>query len=331
MLNKEMMNEFRNNMKEKESGRYFKSIYVNKDESEIFVLIRHAMKYIFSGNKYISSGIDKKPLIVVFSKYTSIYDVYKIIHSIERYENFEFMVQRYEKLTTDNFADYMMFSEGMNSSCELSAVVFETDDMISPDYLKEFGMTFEIPIYVATVFGDKNENKEPKQEEHDIDSEHEKFMDEVIQLKNLISSENPGPFGTFAIISSLLGSSSLDSFFKTTFTTPMEQIVGIHSWFVLSIGLSLEKYETSNGDQSLYNCFKELYDESYMTSCEILKMTSSFIMDKYISLSNTDQENFYIVKELYETFTEFVNTMDFLKYNDFIQPIIFDMIKFFTE
>ena len=68
-----------------------------------------------------------------------------------------------------------------------------------------------------------------------------------------------------------------------------------------------------------------------MTSCEILKMTSSFIMDKYISLSNTDQENFYIVKELYETFTEFVNTMDFLKYNDFIQPIIFDMIKFFTE
>ena len=279
MLNEEMINEFKNNMKEKENGRYFKRIWVNKDESELFIMIRHAMKNI-------SSGIDKKPLIVVFSKYTSIYDVYKIIHSIERYENFEFMVQRYEKLTTDNFADYMMFSEGMNSSCELSAVVFETDDMISPDYLKEFGMTFEIPIYVPTVFGDKNENEEPKQEEHDIDSKHEKFMDEVIQLKNLISSENPGPFGTFAIVSSLLGSSSLDSFFKTNFTTPMEQIVGIHSWFVLSIGLSLEKYETSNGDQSLYNCFKELYDESYMTSCEILKMTSSFIMDKYISLSS---------------------------------------------
>ena len=178
MLNKEMMKEFRNNMKEKESGRYFKRICVNKDESELFIMIRHAMKNI-------SSGIDKKPLIVVFSKYTSIYDVYNTIHSIEGYENFEFMVQRYEKLTTDDFADYMMFSEKMNSSCELSAVVFETYHIVSPDYLKEFGLTFKIPIYVPTVFGDKKENQEPKEEEQDIDSEHEKFMDEVIQLKDL--------------------------------------------------------------------------------------------------------------------------------------------------
>lgn len=332
MLNKEMMNEFRNNMKEKESGRYFKSIYVNKDESEIFVLIRHAMKYIFSGNKYISSGIDKKPLIVVFSKYTSIYDVYKIIHSIERYENFEFMVQRYEKLTTDDFADYMMFSEKMNPSCELSAVVFETDDMVSPDYLKEFGLTFEIPIYVPTVFGDKKENEEPKQEEHDIDYEHEKFMDEVIQLKNLILSENPGPFATFNIITSLMETaSSLDLFFKSTFTTPMEQIVGIHSWFALAISFSLQKYKTADGDDSLYDCVKELHDESTKAPCKILEMSTDYILNHHIHSDNSDQVNFNILKEFYETFTEFVNSMDFVKYNDFIQPIIFDMMRFFTE
>lgn len=326
------MNEFRNNMKEKESGRYFKSIYVNKDESEIFVLIRHAMKYIFSGNKYISSGIDKKPLIVVFSKYTSIYDVYKTIHSIEGYENFEYMVQRYEKLTTDDFADYMMFSEKMNSSCELSAVVFETDDMISPDYLKEFGLTFEIPIYVPTVFGDKNENEEPKQEEHDIDSEHEKIMDEVIQLKNLISSENPGQFVAFNIITSLMETaSSLDSFFKTTFTTPMEQIVGIQSWFVLAINISLQRYERADGDDSLYDCVKELHDESTKAPCKILEMSTDYILNHHIHSDNSDQVNFNILKEFYVTFTEFVNSMDFVKYNDFIQPIIFDMIRFFTE
>ena len=332
MLNKEMMNEFRNNMKEKESGRYFKSIYINKDESEIFVLIRHAMKYIFSGNKYISSGIDKKPLIVVFSKYTSIYDVYKIIHSIERYENFEFMVQRYEKLTIDEFADCMMFSEKMNLSCELSAVVFDTTDMISPDYLKEFGLTFEIPIYVPTVFGDKKENEEPKEEEHDIDSEHEKFMDEVIRLKDRIGSENPGPITTFTMLSALSETAeNFDKFFKTNFISPMEQIIGIHSWFVLSIAMSLQKYEKADGDRSLYNCFEELYDESTKLSCEILKMPVDFIMNHYIRVTNSDQENFNSIKELYETFTEFVNTMDFVKYNDFIQPIIFDMIKFFTE
>ena len=332
MLNKEMMNEFRNNMKEKESGRYFKSIYVNKDESEIFVLIRHAMKYIFSGNKYISSGIDKKPLIVVFSKYTSIYDVYKIIHSIERYENFEFMVQRYEKLTTDNFADYMMFSEGMNSSCELSAVVFETDDMVSPDYLKEFGLTFEIPIYVPTVFGDKKENEEPKQEEQDIDSKHEKFMDEVIQLKDRISLENPGPFATFTILTaSLKTASSLDLFFKTTFTTPTEQIVGIQSWFALAIGLSLQKYEMSDGDVSLYDCIKKLHDESTNAPCKILEMSTDYILRHHIHSDNSDRVNYDIVKELYETFMDFVLSMDFVKYNDFIQPIIFDMMKFFTE
>lgn len=326
------MNEFRNNMKEKESGRYFKSIYVNKDESEIFVLIRHAMKYIFSGNKYISSGIDKKPLIVVFSKYTSIYDVYKIIHSIERYENFEFMVQRYEKLTTDDFADYMMFSEKMNSSCELSAVVFETDDMISPDYLKEFGMTFEIPIYVPTVFGDKKENEEPKEEEQDIDSEHEKFMDEVIQLKDRIRSENPGPITTFTILSALSETAeNIDKFFKTTFISPMEQIIGIHSWFVLSIAMSLQKYERADGDDSLYDCVKKLHDESTKAPCKILEMSTDYILNHHIHSDNSDQVNFNILKELYETFTEFVNSMDFVKYNDFIQPIIFDMMRFFTE
>ena len=332
MLNIEMMNEFRNNMKEKESGRYFKSIYVNKDESEIFVLIRHAMKYIFSGNKYISSGIDKKPLIVVFSKYTSIYDVYKIIHSIERYENFEFMVQRYEKLTTDNFADYMMFSEKMNSSCELSAVVFETDDMVSPDYLKEFGLTFEIPIYVPTVFSDKKENEEPKQEEQDIDSEHEKFMDEVIQLKDRISLENPGAFATFTILTATMKTaSSLDLFFKTTFTTPAEQIVGIQSWFALAIGLSLQKYEISDGDVSLYDCIKKLHDESTNAPCKILEMSTDYILCHHIHSDNSDRVNFNILKELYETFMDFVLSMDFVKYNDFLQPIIFDMMKFFTE
>lgn len=332
MLNKEMMNEFRNNMKEKESGRYFKSIYVNKDESEIFVLIRHAMKYIFSGNKYISSGIDKKPLIVVFSKYTSIYDVYKIIHSIERYENFEFMVQRYEKLTTDDFADYMMFSEKMNPSCELSAVVFETDDMVSPDYLKEFGLTFEIPIYVPTVFGDKKENEEPKEEEHDIDSEHEKFMDEVIKLKDRIWSENPGPFATFNIITSLLETApSLDLFFKSTFTTPMEQIVGIQSWFTLAISFSLQKYERADGDASLYDCVKELHDESTKAPCKILEMSTDYILNHHIHPDNSDQVNFNILKEFYVTFMDFIVSMDFIKYNDFLQPIIFDMMKFFTE
>ena len=334
MLNKETMNEFRNNMKEKESGRYFKSIYVNKDESEIFVLIRHAMKYIFSGNKYISSGIDKKPLIVVFSKYTSIYDVYKTIHSIEGYENFEYMVQRYKKLTIDDFADYMMFSEKMNSSCELSAVVFETDDMISPDYLnlKEFGLTFEIPIYVPTVFSDKKENEEPKQEEHGIDSEHEKFMDDVIRLKERIVLENPGPFTTIKIITSLLGRfGSYDKFFKTTFVTPTEQIIAIHSWFVLSITISLLEYEETDGDRSLYNCFEEVYNNSIEAPSEILKMATGYILNNHINTSNTDRENFDSVKELYETFTEFVNSMDFVKYNDFIQPIIFDMMLFFTE
>lgn len=52
------MNEFRNNMKEKESGRYFKRICVNKDESELFIMIHHAMKNI-STDKY------KKPLITM--------------------------------------------------------------------------------------------------------------------------------------------------------------------------------------------------------------------------------------------------------------------------
>ena len=325
MLNKEMMNEFRNNMKEKESGRYFKRIWVNKDESELFTMIRHAMKNI-------SSGIDKKPLIVVFSKYTSIYDVYKTIHTIEGYGNFEFMVQRYEKLTTDDFADYIMFSERMNSSCELSAVVFETDDMVSPDYLKEFGLTFEIPIYVPTVFGDKKENEEPKQEEQDIDYEHEKFMDEVIQLKDRISSENPGAFATFTIISATLKTaSSLDLFFKTTFTTPVEQIVGIQSWFALAIGLSLQKYEISDGDVSLYDCIKELHDESTNAPCKILEMSIDYILRHHIHSDNSDRVNYDIVKELYETFMELVLSMDFVKYNDFLQPIIFDMMKFFTE
>ena len=322
MLNKEMMNEFRNNMKEKESGRYFKSIYVNKDESELFIMIRHAMKNI-------SSGIDKKPLIVVFSKYTSIYDVYKTIHTIEGYGNFEFMVQRYEKLTTDDFADYMMFSERMNSSCELSAVVFETDDMVSPDYLKEFGLTFEIPIYVPTVFGDKKENEEPEQ---DIDSEHEKFMDEVIQLKDRISSENPGAFATFTILAATMKTaSSLDLFFKTTFTTPAEQIVGIQSWFALAIDFSLQKYERADGDDSLYDCVKELHDESTKAPCKILEMSTDYILNHHIHLDNSDQVNFNILKEFYVTFMDFVVSMDFVKYNDFIQPIIFDMIRFFTE
>ena len=322
MLNKEMMNEFRNNMKEKESGRYFKSIYVNKDESELFIMIRHAMKNI-------SSGIDKKPLIVVFSKYTSIYDVYKTIHTIEGYGNFEFMVQRYEKLTTDDFADYMMFSERMNSSCELSAVVFETDDMVSPDYLKEFGLTFEIPIYVPTVFGDKKENEEPEQ---DIDSEHEKFMDEVIQLKDRISLENPGAFATFTILSATLKTaSSLDLFFKTTFTTPAEQIVGIQSWFALAIGLSLQKYEISDGDVSLYDCIKKLHDQSTNAPCKILEMSTDYILRHHIHSDNSDRVNFNILKELYETFMDFVLSMDFVKYNDFLQPIIFDMMEFFTE
>lgn len=325
MLNKEKMNEFRNNMKEKESGRYFKRIYVNKDESELFTMICHAMKNI-------SSGINKKPLIVVFSKYTSIFDVYKTIHTIEGYGNFEFMFQRYEKLATDDFADYMMFSERMNSSCELSAVVFETDDMVSPDYLKEFGLTFKIPIYVPTVFGDKKENEEPKQEEQDINSEHEKFMDEVIQLKNLISSENPGPFAAFNIITSLMETaSSLDSFFKTTFTTPMEQIAAIQSWFALAINLSLQKYERADGDDSLYDCVKELHDESTKAPCKILEMSTDYILNHHIHSDNSDQVNFNILKEFYVTFMDFVVSMDFLKYNDFIQPIIFDMIEFFTE
>ena len=325
MLNKEKMNEFRNNMKEKESGRYFKRICVNKDESELFIMIRHAMKNI-------SSGIDKKPLIVVFSKYTSIYDVYKTIHTIEGYGNFEFMVHRYEKLATDDFADYMMFSERMNSSCELSAVVFETDDMVSPDYLKEFGLTFEIPIYVPTVFGDKKENEEPKQEEQNIDSEHEKFMDEVIQLKDRISLENSGAFATFTIISATMKTASyLDLFFKTTFTTPAEQIVGIQSWFALAIGLSLQKYEISDGDVSLYDCVKELHDESTNAPCKILEMPADYILRHHIHSDNSDRVNYDIVKELYETFMDFVLSMDFVKYNDFIQPIIFDMMKFFTE
>ena len=325
MLNKEMMNEFKNKMKEKESGRYFKRIWVNKDESELFIMIRHAMKNI-------SSGIDKKPLIVVFSKYTSIYDVYKTIHTIEGYENFEFMYQRYEKLATDDFADYMMFSERVNPSCELSAVVFETDDIVSPDYLKEFGLTFEIPIYVSTVFGDMNDDEEPKEEEQDIDSIHEKFMDEVIRLKDQISSENPAPITAFTILSTLSETAeNFDKFFKTTFISPIEQLIGIHSWFVLSIALSLQKYEVGNGDVSLYNCVKELHDESTKVACKILEMSTEYILSHHIHTTNTDQENFNNVKELYETFTEFVNTMDFVKYNDFIQPIVFDMIKFFTE
>ena len=319
------MNEFRNNMKEKESGRYFKRIYVNKDESELFTMICHAMKNI-------SSGINKKPLIVVFSKYTSIFDVYKTIHTIEGYGNFEFMFQRYEKLATDDFADYMMFSERMNSSCELSAVVFETDDMVSPDYLKEFGLTFKIPIYVPTVFGDKKENDEPKQEEQDIDYEHEKFMDEVIQLKDRISTENSGAFATFTILSATMKTaSSLDLFFKTTFTTPAEQIVGIQSWFALAIGLSLQKYEISDGDVSLYDCIKKLHDESTNAPCKILEMSTDYILRHHIHSDNSDRVNYDIVKELYETFMELVLSMDFVKYNDFIQPIIFDMMKFFTE
>lgn len=325
MLNKEMMNEFRNNMKEKESGRYFKRICVNKDESELFIMIRHAMKNI-------SSGIDKKPLIVVFSKHTSIYDVYKTIHIIEGYGNFEFMVQRYEKLATDDFVDYIVFSERMNSSCELSAVVFETDDMISPDYLKEFGLMFKIPIYVPTVFGDKKENEKPKQEEQDIDSKHEKFMDEVIQLKDRISLENPGAFATFTILSATLKTaSSLDLFFKTTFTTPAEQIVGIQSWFALAIGLSLQKYEISDGDVSLYDCIKKLHDESINAPCKILEMSTDYILYHHIHSDNSDRVNFNILKELYETFMDFVLSMDFVKYHDFLQPIIFDMMKFFTE
>lgn len=325
MLNKEMMNEFRNNMKEKESGRYFKRICANKDESELFTMIRHAMNNI-------SSSINKKPLIVVFSKYTSIYDVYKTIHTIEGYGNFEFMVQRYKKLATDDFADYMMFSEKMNSSCELSAVVFETNDMVSPDYLKEFGLTFKIPIYVPTVFDDKKENEEPKQEEQNIDSEHEKFMDEVIQLKDRISSENPGAFATFTILSATLKTaSSLDLFFKTTFTTPAEQIVGIQSWFALAIGLSLQKYKISDGDVSLYDCIKKLHDESINAPCKILEMSTDYILYHHIHSDNSDRVNFNILKELYETFMDFVLSMDFVKYNDFIQPIIFDMMKFFTE